>query len=84
MKVRILEYDASGFTTKETVKHQEYTVIRFVKHNRYDPKRLSDDIAVLILDRPIDLKQYNGINAACFPACRNMFDYRFTNGTGTR
>lgn len=84
MKVRIIEYDASDFTDAEKTRHEEYTVVRFVKHPQFESQRLKNDIAVLILDRKIDLTSKNGVNAACFPSCRNMFDYKFDNGTGVR
>lgn len=84
LKVRIIEYDASDFTSVEKQKHQEFTVISFIKHPNFGPKRLSNDIAVLLLDRPIDLLANNGVNAACYPACSNMFDFKFNNGTGVR
>jgi hypothetical protein len=68
LKVRIIEYDASAFNTNlENTKHQELFVTRFIKHPRFDPKRLSDDIAVLILEKPINLRNQNGVNAGCYP-----------------
>jgi hypothetical protein len=54
------------------------------KSRRAEMCQRPNSFAVLIVDRPIDLVQANGINAACLPACRNMFDYKFKNGTGTR
>jgi len=85
LKVRIIEYDASAFNTNlENTKHQELFVTRFVKHPRFDPKRLSDDIAVLILEKPINLRNQNGVNAGCYPRCNDMFNYEFNNGTGVR
>jgi len=85
LKVRIIEYDASGFNQQtENSRHEEFLVRRFIKHPKFDSKRLSDDIAVLILDRPIDLLRNKGVNAACYPQCNNMFDYQFNNGTGVR
>merc|ERR1712004_246893 len=84
LKVRIIEYDASDFTSAEKTKHEEFTVVSFKIHPRFNPNRLSDDIAVLVLDRRINLLSRNGVNAACYPGCNNMFDYQFNNGTGVR
>ena len=84
LKVRIIEYDASDFTSAEKTRHEEYVVVSFKIHPRFNPNRLSDDIAVLLLDRPINLLSRNGVNAACYPGCNNMFDYQFNNGTGVR
>ena len=57
---------------------------RFITHPNFHKKRLTDDIAVIILERPINLVSKNGVNAACFPACNNMFEHKFDNGTGVR
>lgn len=58
--------------------------MRFETHPNFNPKRLTDDIAVLVLERKIDLYRTDGVNAACYPACGNMFDYQFQNSTGVR
>jgi hypothetical protein len=47
VKVRVGEYDASGFNHPETKSHLEYPVARIVRHPQFDPKRLTNDIAVL-------------------------------------
>jgi len=83
LKVRIIEYDASDFTSAEKTRHEEYVVVSFKIHPRFNPNRLSDDIAVLILDRAINLNK-KGVNAACYPGCPDMFDHQFNNGTGVR
>jgi len=94
LKIRVIEYDASGFKQTENNKHQEYQVASMISHPRYDPTRLSYDVAVLkVVTRPdgfggirgrIDLSQTDDINAACLPGCDNQFDYQFRNGTGVR
>jgi len=63
---------------------EEYTVIKFIMHPEFDPKRLTNDLGILIVDRPIQLSSKSGVNAACYPQCENMFDHVFSNGTGTR
>merc|ERR1711988_1177895 len=85
LKIRIIEYDGSGYNPqKERVPHEDFEVSRFIVHPNFNSKRLSDDIAVIILDRPINLVSKQGVNAACLPACGNMFEYQFSNGTGVR
>jgi secreted trypsin-like serine protease len=83
LKVRVGEYDATGFNAPETLEHIEYTVRRILKHPGFNPGRLDNDIAILYTDRNIDLGQSN-INTACLPSCKTQFDYKFNNGTGTR
>eukprot|EP00096_Caligus_rogercresseyi_P008018 TRINITY_DN2626_c0_g1_i1.p1 TRINITY_DN2626_c0_g1~~TRINITY_DN2626_c0_g1_i1.p1 ORF type:complete len:448 (-),score=89.23 TRINITY_DN2626_c0_g1_i1:123-1466(-) len=73
LKVRVMEYDASGFNPPETTRHVEYTVVKFVTHPSFNSKRLTNDIALLTLDRSIDLSP-NGVSAACLPSCLDMFD----------
>merc|ERR1712001_177208 len=48
-----------------------------------DPKRLSDDIAVMITSRVVDL-QHPYVSPACFPSCQQQFEHVFSNGTGAR
>ena len=59
-------------------------MVQFKVHPRFDANRLSDDIAVLTLERPINLLTRNGVNALCYPGCTNMFEHQFNNGTGVR
>jgi len=83
LKVRVGEYDASGFNDPETQDHEEYTVTRILKHPQMSNTRLSNDIAILYVERDINLN-HPYVNTACLPSCDNMFDYQFTNGTGVR
>ena len=83
LKVRVGEYDASGFNPPETVQHQEYTVVKILKHPKFNPKRLDNNLAILTLDRNLDLSPPS-VNTACLPSCDDQFDFRFNNGTGTR
>lgn len=85
LKVRVNEYDANDFISPpEISRHEEYTVVKITVHPEYRPKRFINDLAVLVVDRPIDLLSNDGVNAACLPHCPEMFDYKFPNGTGTR
>jgi len=83
LKVRVGEYDASGFNAPEAEVHEEYTVSRIVKHPSFNPGRLSNDIALLFVDRNINL-QHPYVNTACLPSCEEQFDFQFSNGTGVR
>jgi len=83
LKVRVGEYDATGFNTPEIQSHEEYTVTRILKHPQMSLTRLSNDIAILYVDRDINLN-HPYVNTACLPSCDNQFDYQFSNGTGVR
>jgi len=83
VKIRVGEYDASGFNQPEVREHLEYNVTKIVRHPRFNPKRLSNDIAVMKTDRRIDLR-HNYVNPACLPSCQDQFDHVFSNGTGVR
>ena len=94
VKIRVIEYDASGFKGPENTRHQEYVVAEIITHPKYDPVRLSHDLAVLKVETKkdrfgditgkIDLLHSDDVNAACIPGCANQFDYQFSNGTGVR
>ena len=45
--------------------------------------RLSDDIALLTVDRDISLASPY-VNTACLPSCTNQFSHVFSNGSGVR
>ncbi len=83
LKVRVGEWDASGFNAPEQQEHREYTVVKITKHPQFSSKRLNNNIALLTVNQDIDLSQSN-VNTACLPSCDNQFDFRFNNGTGTR
>jgi len=83
LKVRVGEWDASGFNNPEEIPHDEYTVVRITKHRQFSAKRLSNNMAILKVDRDIDLNKDN-VNTACLPSCDNQFDFTFKNGTDTR
>jgi len=83
LKVRVGEYDASGFNAPESFKHEEYTVTRILKHPQMSNTRLSNDIALLYVDKDINLN-HPYVNTACLPASKEQFSYTFANGTGTR
>jgi len=81
--VRVGEWDASGFNNPEQFQHDEYTVVKITQHPQFSEKRLSNNMAILKVDRNIDLNK-NHVNTACLPSCDEQFNFRFNNGTGTR
>ena len=81
--MRVGEWDASGFNAPEQQSHEEYTVVRILKHPGMSTTRLSDNIAILYTDRDININ-HPYVNTACLPSCDNQFDYIFSNGTGVR
>jgi len=84
LKVRVGEWDASGFNRPEEFNHTEYTVVRILKHPQFNAGRLDNDLAILYTDRNIDIFANPHVNTACLPSCDNQFDYLFSNGTGVR
>ncbi len=84
LKVRVNEYDARGENSPELSPHREYNVVRYSVYPRYKAGRFLNDLAILHLDRTVDLVSFNGINAACLPPCVDMFGGLFRNGTGVR
>merc|ERR1711902_168306 len=83
LKVRVGEWDASGFNSPEQFNHEEYTVVRILKHPQFSTGRLSNDIALLYTDKDINLNNPY-VNTACLPSCDKQFDYIFSKGTGVR
>jgi len=83
LKIRVGEYDASGFKAPEAEVHEEYTVTRVLKHPAFNPGRLSNDIALLFVDRNINLF-HPYVNTACLPSCDEQFDFQFSNSSGVR
>jgi len=82
LKVRVGEHDANGFNwPNETENYQEHKVRRVFKHNNFNKKRLDYDIAVLLLEREVDLA-HPMVNTACLPSCREQFSHQFPNGSG--
>lgn len=82
LKVRLFEYDRYGSseglrTTEESRRHEDFVVERFIPV-------MPNQIALALLDRPIQYPDHDEVNAACLPACDNMFDHQFDNGTGVR
>ena len=76
--------DPHGRSTKVGIR-KDYTVTQIAQHPNFDPVRLSDNIAVLKLEKAINLDAGDDqVNAVCMPNCNDMFDNTFNNGTGVR
>jgi len=80
LKVRFGEYDASGFKFPETKNFTEKTVSKIVKHPQFSSRRLSHDVAVLILDGPTSSPD---TAPTCLPTCPSQFGHVFRNSSGT-
>ena len=78
LKVRVRFTDRNSGSSE-----QDHTVAQAVIHPNFKKGRLLHNIATLILDEPIDLVREEGVNAACLPACNEMFIHTFKNHTGT-
>merc|ERR1712227_879777 len=81
LKVRFGEYDASGFKVPETKNFTEIPVTKIVKHPQFSSRRLSHDVAVLVLDSSISSPD---AVPTCLPSCPGQFSHVFQNNTGTR
>merc|ERR1712193_204159 len=75
--------DTSGFNYPEQFQHDDYTVVSIKIHQQFSENRLSNNMAILKVDRNIDLSK-NHVNTACLPSCDEQFNFGFNNGTGTR
>jgi len=80
LKVRVRFTDNS----KGNFKEDDHTVSQFINHPDFKKGRLTNNIATMALDKPINLVQEEGVNAACLPGCNDMFDHTFENHTGVR
>ena len=64
LKVRVGEWDATGFNAPESQPHEEYTVTRILKHPEMSLTRLDNKLAILYVDRDINLNNPN-VNTIC-------------------
>lgn len=80
LKIRAGEWDTQ--TTKERLPYQERQVVRINSHPDFNPRSLAFDVAVLELDKAVDLSDH--INVVCLPP--NNYDTRrsdcFASGWG--
>lgn len=82
IKVRVGEQDIRGFFWPEEEENfQEHLVKEVVMHPKFDRSRLENDVAVLVLEREVDMAHPH-VNSVCLPSCRDQFSHQFSNGSG--
>lgn len=62
ISVRLLEHDRNIASETQTITKK---VLRIVRHARYNPSTYDNDIALLRLDSPVELK--SPLRSACLP-----------------
>ncbi|KAJ8703811.1 hypothetical protein PYW07_013105 [Mythimna separata] len=70
LKIRAGEWDTQ--TVKEIYPFEERNVESTVIHENFQPKSLKNDIALLRLDRPLEISEH--INVICLPDYQEVFD----------
>uniref|UniRef100_A0A2A4K804 Phenoloxidase-activating factor 2 n=1 Tax=Heliothis virescens TaxID=7102 RepID=A0A2A4K804_HELVI len=70
LKIRAGEWDTQ--TTKEIYPYQERTVQDYYIHENFMPKSLKNDIALLLLETPVEISQH--VNVICMPEQDEVFD----------
>jgi len=75
--------------TRSALEQNDHLVTQFLSHPDFNVRkdktqRFANNIATLALEKPINLVEEKGVNAACLPGCNDMFDHTFTNHTGVR
>lgn len=80
MKIRAGEWDTQ--TTKELYIHQDRGVAEVIVHPRFNPKTLHNDVALLILNDPVQIGGHIGL--ICLPEQDQLFDHKrcFASGWG--
>lgn len=81
LKVRLGEWDPQ--TIKEAFPTSDHEVTEIIVHDEFGPTNLFNDIALLVLKNPADLKVH--INTVCLPPQNAKFDGLtcFASGWGT-
>lgn len=59
-------------TANELFEHQDYNVVRKIVHENFNPKALYNNIALLVLDKPVNLQ--DNIGTICLPPQGTIFD----------
>lgn len=59
-------------TANELFEHQDFNVVRKIVHENFNPKALYNNIALLVLDKPVNLQ--DNIGTICLPPQGTIFD----------
>ncbi|XP_038110196.1 phenoloxidase-activating factor 2 [Culex quinquefasciatus] len=70
LMVRLGEWDIAN--ENEPYAHQDFAVHKIIKHQEWHPQRYHNDLALLILDKPVALAA--GINTVCLPEVDEDFN----------
>ena len=73
-----------GYTKCQKRKPIDYNVVKIATHEEYKEGKYQNNIATIVVDKPINLLKKTYSNAACLPACGSMFEHEYSNGTGVR
>nr|2B9L_A Chain A, prophenoloxidase activating factor [Holotrichia diomphalia] len=82
IKIRAGEWDT--LTEKERLPYQERKIRQVIIHSNFNPKTVVNDVALLLLDRP--LVQADNIGTICLPQQSQIFDSTecFASGWGKK
>uniref|UniRef100_A0A1Y9HAQ2 Phenoloxidase-activating factor 2 n=1 Tax=Anopheles farauti TaxID=69004 RepID=A0A1Y9HAQ2_9DIPT len=80
LKVRLGEWDTQN--RKEIYDHQDRYVVEIATHGEFNRVELTYDVALLFLDRPVELM--DTVNTICLPPADHNFDFSrcFASGWG--
>uniref|UniRef100_A0A8D8L1P9 Phenoloxidase-activating factor 2 n=1 Tax=Culex pipiens TaxID=7175 RepID=A0A8D8L1P9_CULPI len=70
LTVRLGEWDIAN--ENEPYAHQDFAVHKIIKHQDWHPQKYHNDLALLVLDKPVALAE--GINTVCLPKPGQSFD----------
>lgn len=76
--IRAGEWDTQ--TRNEPYPHQDRAATEIIIHEKYTPGSHFNDIALLILEKPVDLAE--NVNTACLPPHEVHFDHQRCFATG--
>ncbi|XP_037081569.1 phenoloxidase-activating factor 2-like [Pollicipes pollicipes] len=78
LRVRLGEWDTQQ--ESERFRHVDVDVARFVAHEDFQRRRLSDDVALLFLEEPVELQEH--IDTLCLPDPDVVYDQAECIATG--